>query len=136
MYYVKTETDKHTILTSYVSEKQARRYGGEPTHAHLRLMDDGFSAQIIDYHPDQDGDLIDMGQVRTSYSSKNRDKLDDGKFRLYMQDEAEDWYYTGISFASMSDANQAVKGPLSGNYSDMLIVETNVVVPTSRESGK
>jgi len=136
MYYVKSETEKHIIISSYVSEKQARRYGGEPTHSHLRLMDDGFSAQVIDYDPEQDDGLIDIGQVRTIFTSKNRDQLDDCKFRLYMQDDDEDWYYTGISFATMSDANQAVKGPLAGNYSDMMILESNVIVPTSKEEQK
>jgi hypothetical protein len=134
MFYVKTETDNHIITTSYVSEKQARRYGGEPFEAQLRLMDDGFTAQVIDYHPEQDGELIDIGQVRTIFSRKTKNTVDDCKFRLYMQDEENEWYYTGISFATMSDANQAVKGPLSGHYSDMMILENNVIVPTSKES--
>jgi hypothetical protein len=99
-------------------------------------MDDGFSARIIDYHPDQDGDdLIDIGKVRTIFKSK-RDGSKGGNFRLYMQDDEGDWYYTGIFFASMSDANQAVKGPLSGSYGDMLIIEADEVVMTTKEQDK
>jgi hypothetical protein len=136
MYYVKTETDSHTITSSYVTEKQARRYGGEPTHSHLRLMDDGFTAQIIDFHPESDGELNDIGQVRTIFESKRDINAKRGDFHLYLKDNEDDWYYTGISFASMSDANQAVKGPLSGTYGDMLIVQSEDIVMTSKEESQ
>ena len=118
MYYVKTENQNGIIVSSYVTEKQARRYGGEPVEQSLHLMDNGFEAIITEFDPE----LQDIGLIRTTFHS-HRDGSKAGKFLLYLQDEEQDWYYTGISFQSYSDANQAVKGPLSGTFGDMLILE-------------
>lgn len=132
MYYVETETPNYKITTSYTTQKQAVRYGGIPINAELRLMDDGNTAIVTDYGLEDEGELIDIGLVRTIFKSK-RDGSKGGNFRLYMQDDEGDWYYTGIFFASMSDANQAIKGPLSGCYGDMMIIENDEIVPTSKE---
>lgn len=118
MYYVKTEKPGSTLTTSYVTEKQARRYGGEPIEAHPRLVSDGISTHVIDYDPDEE--LIVLGTVRTIYQSKYRVK---GNFLLFLKNDDGKWYWPGISFSSMSDANQAVKGPLSATFSDMIVVE-------------
>lgn len=131
MYYVKTETEKYTITSSYITEKQARRYGGEPVEQDLHLMDDGFTAQIVEF----DEDLKDIGTVRTIFHSR-LDGKEAGRFLLYLQDEDNDWYYTGISFHSYSDANQAVKGALSTTFGDMLILEVDAITPTSKEEYK
>ena len=131
MFYVKTETDNHIITTSYSTDKQARRYGGVPYETEMHLVDDGFNA-FIDEEYDPDAGNSDIGLIRTIFVSK-RDGSKSGRFMLYMQDDDGDWYYTGIFFASMSDANQAIKGPLSGCYGDMMIIENDEIIPTSKE---
>ena len=119
MFYVKTETDKHEITTSYTTEKQARQYGGEPYGAELYLMgedpEDGF--EVDEYTTD----LQQVGRVRTIFRSKQEPSR--GKFSLYIRDEKGRWYYSGLSFASYSDANQTVKGPLSKIFDEMLVLE-------------
>jgi hypothetical protein len=121
MFYNTTHNAKYTITTSYVSEKQALRYGGENlVEATYHLQDDGFEAHVDEF----DSEMNSIGLVRTMFYPKN---VVQGDFKLFMQDDEGDWYYTGISFTSYSDANQAVKGPLSNTCGNMLILETKEV---------
>jgi hypothetical protein len=136
MYYVKTETPDHVIISSYSTEKQARRYGGIPYVSEMYLLD-GESGTFIEeeFNEEMETDATNIGLIRTVFRSK-RDGKKTGNFRLYLQDAEGEWYYTGIFFASYSDANQAVKGPLSGTFGDMLIIENDEVVPTAKEESQ
>lgn len=124
MYYVDTKTENYNITTSYVTEKQARRYGGEPYLEEIYLTVCGDSAAL--WHYPDDGEIPDeiseVGIVRTVFKS-HMDASEAGDFMLYLLDAEIGWKYSGISFVSYSDANQAVKGPLSRTFGKMLIVE-------------
>jgi len=123
VYYVETKTEKYDITTSYVSEKQARQYGGIPFGAELHLQGENIGEYFVDDHNPEELPY-DVGRVRTIFKSK-LDGKDAGKFSLYLQDDQDRWYFSGITFASYSDANQAVKGPLSRTFGDMLILEND-----------
>jgi len=138
MHYVKTETPNYEITTSYVSEKQARRYGGYPIEQTLQLIaeDESEFASSAVWEEQEAVENLELdychivGTVRTVFHSK-RDAAGAGNFLLYIFD-GDDWKYTGIFFDTMSNANQAIKGPLSGTFNDMLIVEVEKPVVAHR----
>ena len=120
MFYVDTENENYTITTSYTTEKQARRYGGKAYEADLRLQSEDLYGPYEVEEFSEEG--YPVGNIRTIFRSK-LDGSKAGKFLLYLRDDKDRWAYSGITFASCSDANQTIKNCLSRTFGDMLIIE-------------